>query len=89
MEKLRSILKWIATDGLLHMLVCYAIMLALTPVVGVWWATAATFVAAVGKEAIDGMKGATAGAIMHDFICDAVGLLLADCTIFVWWLCNL
>lgn len=89
MGKVKEFIQWIATDGLLHLLVCYAIMLALTPVVGVWWATAATIAAAVGKETVDGMKGASSGAIMHDLICDAAGLLLADCTIFIWWLCNL
>lgn len=89
MGKIKAILNWIATDGLLHILVCYAIMLALMPVLGLWWATAATIAVAIGKEAVDGMKGASASAIVHDFICDGVGLLLAGCTIFLWWLCNL
>ena len=89
MEKLKTICRWVGVDGFLHIMACYAIMLALTPVVGVWWATAVTVAVAVVKETVDGMKGAEAYAITHDLICDAAGLILADCTIFVWWICNL
>lgn len=90
MEKIKAILIWIATDGLLHILVCYAIMLALTPVVGLWWAIAATASAAVAKKVFDALCGRNTWSQMaHDFICDGVGLLLAGCTLFVWWLSNL
>ena len=90
MKKLKEILNWVAVDGLLHLLVCYAMMLALTPVVGVWWATAATVTVAVFKEVFDALCGRnTWSQMVHDFICDGVGLLLAGCALFVWWLSNL
>jgi hypothetical protein len=81
--------KWIATDGLLHMLACFAIMLAFTPIVGVWWAMGITTAAAIGKEAFDAIKGADIDAINHDFVCDAAGLLIGVLTIALWWVCNL
>lgn len=90
MEKIKKIISWVAVDGLLHLLVCYAMMLALTPVVGLWWAVAATASVAVAKEVFDALCGRNTWSQMsHDFICDGVGLLLAGCTLFVWWLSNL
>jgi hypothetical protein len=91
MGKIKEILNWVAVDGLLHLLVCFAMMLALTPVVvEIWWAIAATASVAVAKEVFDALCGRNTWSQMaHDFICDGVGLLLAACTVFVWWVCNL
>ena len=90
MGKIKDILKWIATDGLLHILACYACVLTLVPMVGIWWTTAITLFLAVGKEVVDALRYKnTKEMMLHDFICDAAGLLLADVTIFVWWLSNL
>ena len=90
MEKIKNILRWIAVDGLLHLLACYAIMLTFEPVVGIWWAKAITITLAIGKEVVDALRYKNTWKLMcHDFICDAVGILLADTTIFIWWLCNI
>ena len=90
MGKIKDILKWIATDGLLHILACNAMMLTLEPMVGIWWAKAITATVAIGKEVIDVLRGANNGKqVLHDLICDCGGILLADCTIFLWWLCGL
>lgn len=90
MGKIKQILNWIATDGLLHIQTCYAMMLTLQPMVEIWWAKAITATCAIGKEVVDVLRGKnTWEQVRHDLICDAIGILLADCTIFVWWLCNL
>lgn len=89
MDKIKEIMKWIGIDGLLHVITCFACMLAFTPIVGVWWAIGITTAVAIGKEAIDAIKGADIKAINHDFVCDAVGLILAVCTIGLWWIFNL
>ena len=90
MQKLKEIIKWIAVDGLLHFLVCYAIMLAFMPMVGIWWTTAITLSTAMGKEVIDALRGKNNKTqVIHDLTCDGARILLADVTIFVWWLCNL
>ena len=87
-EKLKDIAKWVATDGLLHFLVCYAMMLTFEPMVGIWWAKAITATFAIGKEVIDALRGKNnTQQVVHDLICDGAGILIADCTIFVWWLC--
>ena len=88
-ETFKKIKEWVATDGLLHFLVCYAIMLTCEPVVGIWWAKAITAAFAIGKEVIDCLRYKNTWKMMsHDFICDLAGMLTADVTIFVWWLCG-
>lgn len=90
MKKLSKIRKWVGVDGLLHFLACYACMLTFMPMVGLWWAEAITLVIAIGKELYDAIRGINnKEQMLHDFVCDAAGLLLAVCTIVLWWICNL
>ena len=90
MEKIKEIIKWIAVDGLLHLLACYAIMLTCEPVVGLWWAKVITGVCAIGKELFDACRYKnTWEQASHDLLCDAGGILLADLTILAWWLFSL
>ena len=90
MEKIKNVIKWIATDGLLHILACYAIMLTFEPMVGIWWAKAITAACAISKEVVDALRYKITWAQMsHDLICDGVGVLLADAAIFGWWLCGM
>ena len=90
MGKLKEIIKWIATDGLLHIQSCYSINLACVPVVGYWWAKGITAAFAIGKEVVDVLRGKNNWEqVSHDLICDAAGMLMTDLTVLVWWLCNL
>lgn len=86
LNKLKSIIKWVGTDGLLHFLVCYAIMLTLTPIIGVWWTMLATAIIALGKEAWDYFyqKDNDKNAVLHDLILDACGILFALITMLIW-----
>lgn len=86
MGKIKDILRWIATDGLLHILMCYAMMLALSPMVGVWWSMLATSLAALVKEAMDFFvqKDNDKEQVIHDLICDAVGIMAALITMLIW-----
>lgn len=89
MEKLKEIINWIGTDGLLHFLACYACMLTFEPIVGIWWAKAITASLAIGKEVVDCLRYKNTWKQMsHDLICDASGLIIADFTIFLWWVCG-
>lgn len=89
-EKIKAIANWIAVDGLLHIETCYAMMLTLQPMVDIWWAKAITATCAIGKEVVDVLRGKnTWEQARHDLICDGAGILMADVTIFVWWLSNL
>ena len=78
MKKLKEILYWVAIDGLLHFLVCYAVMLSLIPIIGIGLSVVTTISIAVLKEVYDSLRGTnTLPQMYHDFICDAVGILLA------------
>ena len=78
MKTFDKIAKWIAVDGLLHFLVCYAIMLTLAPFIGIGWSAFSTVVIAVVKEVYDIMvKDATDDMVTHDLICDVCGIVMA------------
>ena len=84
MEKLKNIIKWIGTDGLLHFLVCYAMILALTPIIG-WWALIPTALVAAMKEGYDyHIEKDNDKQVVHDLICDLAGIILAYLTMLLW-----
>lgn len=86
LNKIKNIMKWVETDGLLHFLSCYAMTLALTPIIGIWWTLLATAIIALGKEAVDFFiqKDNDKNAVLHDLILDACGILVALITMLVW-----
>jgi hypothetical protein len=79
MSKLKELFKWIGADGLLHFLVCYAMMLTLPSFIGIVWSTLATTSVAILKEVYDFciQKDNDEKAVMHDLIMDASGIVLA------------
>ena len=89
-ESLKKIKEWVAIDGLLHFLVCYAIIVSLTPLIG-WWALLLAILVALCKEAWDYFveKDNNKEQVIHDLICDGVGIIIAYCTILVWWIAYL
>ena len=76
---IKNILKWVGTDGLLHFLVCYALMLTLSPILGMAWAVLTTTNIAILKEVIDLciQKDNDISQVMHDLLCDIVGIVIA------------
>ena len=68
-----------ATDGLLHFLVCYALMLTLGPFFGNWIALGITLAFAFGKEAYDVFieKDNNYQQAWHDLVCDFAGIVAA------------
>lgn len=91
LNKLKQLWRWVADDGLLHFLVCYAMMLALTPIIGIWWTLLTTTLIALAKEAWDYFyqKDNNKEQVIHDLICDASGMLGAVVTMVLWWVYNL
>lgn len=83
---MKSVLKWISTDGLLHLLVCCCIMLSLSPIWGIWIAIAITLFIALLKEAYDFFieKDNNMQQVLHDLICDFFGILIALMIILLW-----
>jgi hypothetical protein len=76
---LRRVWRWVATDGLLHFLVCYAMMLTFGPFLGNWIALGIALAFAFGKEAKDVFieKDNNFSQAMHDLICDFAGIVAA------------
>lgn len=85
MEKIKNFFRWVGTDGLLHFLVCYAMMLALSPVIG-FYALIPTAIVAAAKEGYDYhiQKDNNREQVVHDLICDAAGIAAAYATMAIW-----
>lgn len=85
MERIKNIIKWIAADGLLHFLVCYAMILSLTPIIG-FYALIPTTIVAAAKEGYDYhiRKSNNTAQVTHDLICDLAGIVAAYITMLVW-----
>lgn len=87
MEKIKEILSWVGVDGLLHLLVCWLVILVITPMNGIWAAVLAAVLLSLGKEAWDVLiqKDNDKIQAVHDLICDAAGVLAGLLTIALWW----
>lgn len=76
---IKRVKSWIATDGLLHFLVCYAMMLTFGSFIGIWWSMLLTILVALAKEAYDVFiqKDNNFNQATHDLICDFAGIVIA------------
>ena len=83
---MKKIYQWIATDGLLHILISMAIMLCLQPLVGTILSVCVAVLLGAGKEIYDGViqKDNNGEQILHDVVCDVVGIILAIIVVSVW-----
>lgn len=84
---MKRLYNWIASDGLLHIVVSMAIMLCLQPLVGSILAVCVTVLLGAGKEIYDGaiQKDNNGEQILHDVVCDVVGVVIAICVIYLIW----
>lgn len=87
MQMLKNIYQWIASDGLLHILMSMAIMLCLQPLVGTLISVCITLIIGLLKEFYDGVvqKDNNREQILHDVVCDVVGIVMAICVIYLIW----
>lgn len=88
MEKIKEIQSWVGVDGLLHLLVCWLVVLVVTPIRGIWLAVVAAAILSVGKEIWDMFiqKDNSKEQAIHDLICDGAGVLAGLMTIGLWWI---
>lgn len=88
MEKIKEIINWVGTDGLLHLLVCWLLILVITPMNGIWVAVLTAILLSLGKEAWDMLiqKDNDKVQAIHDLICDGVGIVSGLLTIMLWWI---
>ena len=83
---MKRLYNWIASDGLLHILASMAIMLCLQPLVGTILAVCVAVLLGAGKEIYDGaiQKDNNGEQILHDVVCDVIGIILAIIVVSVW-----
>ena len=86
MKTLKNIYQWIASDGLLHILMSMVVVLCLQPLVGTILAVCVAVLLGAGKEIYDGaiQKDNNGEQILHDVVCDVVGIILAIIVVSVW-----
>jgi capsular polysaccharide biosynthesis protein len=84
MNKLKC---WIATDGLLHILVSIVIMLCLQPLVGMLLSVCITLLIGLFKEFYDGIiqKDNNVEQVLHDVVCDVIGIIISIGVIYLMW----
>lgn len=84
MGVIKNIIKWVASDGLLHFLVCYFFMVSLFPIIG-WWNIPVVILLALIKEGVDYFveKDNDIKAVMHDLLMDALGIVFAILTLLM------
>lgn len=80
MNKLNQLYKWIANDGLLHILVCIVIMLSLQPIIGYLLSLIITIIFSAIKEIYDYFiqKDNNINQVKHDIICNCIGIIISS-----------
>jgi hypothetical protein len=83
---IKNIIKLICTDGLLHFLACYAIILTFSPLIGILGAIGIAGALSIVKEAWDYFyeKDNNVQQVLHDLICDVIGILGALIVMLLW-----
>lgn len=84
---MKKLYNWIATDGLLHILVSMVIVLCLQPIIGTLFAIIVSALIGIGKEHYDVYieKDNNEQQSLHDFICNCVGIVLSLLVILLLW----
>lgn len=80
MNKLKQLYKWIANDGLLHILVCIALMLSLQPIIGYLLSLIIVIIFSAIKEIYDYFiqKDNSIDQVKHDVICNGIGVIISS-----------
>jgi hypothetical protein len=90
MEKIKNAIKWIGTDGLLHIETTALLLLIFTPLIGYGWAAVVAIVAGLGREVLQfTLNKNTLQQVHHDMICNGIGFALATIVICLCWIIKL
>lgn len=90
MNKLKQLYKWIANDGILHILICIVLMLSFQPIIGYLLSLFITIIFAGMKEIYDYyiQKDNTVDQIKHDIICNGIGIIISSFIILLHYIIN-
>ena len=91
MNKIKQLLYWISTDGLLHMLVSMVMLLSCFYIFGYVYSIILTLMICIIKEFYDYFinKSNTIKQISHDIICDLLGVLMATFILIIHYIINI
>ena len=90
MNKLKQLYKWIANDGLLHILICTVLMLSLQPIIGYLLSLIIAIIFSAIKEIYDYFiqKDNSIDQVKHDAICNAIGVIISSFIILLHYIIN-
>lgn len=90
MNKLKQLYKWIANDGLLHILVSIVIILSCTPIIGYSLSLIITITFGGIKEVYDYFiqKDNNINQVKHDIICNSIGIIMSSFIILLHYFIN-
>lgn len=90
MNKLKQLYKWIANDGLLHILVCITLMLSFHLIIGYLLSLLITIIFGLIKEIYDYFiqKDNNINQVKHDIICNCIGVIISSFIILLHYFIN-
>ena len=90
MNKLKQLYKWIANDGLLHILICIVLMLSFKPIIGYLLSIIITIIFGLIKEIYDYFiqKDNNMNQVKHDVICNGIGIIISNFIILLHCIIN-
>ena len=90
MNKLKQLYKWIANDGLLHILICIVLMLSFYLIIGYLLSLFITIIFVGIKEIYDYFiqKDNNKEQVKHDIICDCIGIIISSFIILLHCIIN-
>lgn len=80
MNKLKQLYKWVANDGLLHILICIVLMLSFYLIIGYLLSLIITIIFGLIKEIYDYFiqKDNNMNQVKHDVICNGIGIIISS-----------
>lgn len=89
-NKLKQLYKWIANDGLLHILICMILMLSFYLIIGYALSLLITITFGLIKEIYDYFiqKDNNKEQVKHDVICNSIGIVISNFIILLHYFIN-
>lgn len=90
MNKLKQLYKWIANDGLLHILICIVLTLSFYLIIGYLLSLLITIIFGLIKEIYDYFiqKDNNINQVKHDIICNCIGIIIGSFIILLHYFIN-
>lgn len=90
MDSIKQLYKYIANDGLLHILMCIVLMLSFYLIIGYLLSLLITIIFGLIKEIYDYFiqKDNNINQVKHDIICNGIGIIISSFIILLHYFIN-